>query len=659
MGRIFCNFLLIFCFILTFSGSLFVDCLISNETSCNAYLKVLWTSEFSHAPFVSSPIFTDTNGDGQLDVIGATFTETIKAVNILSGNVVPNLNWPNHLHDTSTYSSPIEYDIDNDGMLDVLIFTSDGEILPYQLDGTLISQKVFKLPPVYIKKDWHERAVRVSHEKIDEYVKMEVKPDQLWQEYIRADPHILATPVIMDLNSDKLPDELIVPVSYYIDREAFISSEDSGQESTGLKFDELSNYLLGSLLVYNITDYSILKDMHLDLTKVTSEYPGYLLTTPTVVDLDGVGGPLEVVLGTSAGNLMVFDRNWKNRPGFPIAYDVLHSQISVADLDQNGDLELIVIDNSGNVFCVKSNGQTLWDAQISGTSSPGAVFGDIDGDDVLDVVISTNDGKIWALQGNTGEVMSSWPITVGGRLMASPTLTKFGKNIKGLLVLVLADNGHIHMISGSGECREVFHVGESSFIPILLQPSPTRGADAHILIGTKDGSLMSVGIYNTSIERRMGQQFGGRVAQGTHDFTVAISPSTKQLVDISSSWFSVAFTIQDTTVLHVAKKKYSVRIYVGSHLLTTSEYDRPGDFTVDVKAINQPLQGHVVVHVTNSHGVTAIDKYIARFNFNFQSDLQWLLITPFIVNLIVLLFVYGFPLGDYLPVLNRQQNKIR
>jgi hypothetical protein len=71
-------------------------------------LKVLWTSEFSHAPFVSTPVLTDANGDGQIDVIGATFTETIKAINIQSGNVLPNLNWPNHLHDASTYSSPIE-----------------------------------------------------------------------------------------------------------------------------------------------------------------------------------------------------------------------------------------------------------------------------------------------------------------------------------------------------------------------------------------------------------------------------------------------------------------------------------------------------------------------------------------------------------------------
>jgi hypothetical protein len=85
--------------------------------------------------------------------------------------------------------------------------------------------------------------------------------------------------------------------------------------------------------------------------------------------------------------------------------------------------------------------------------------------------------------------------------------------------LVLADDGHLHMISGSGQCRDVFHVGESSFIPLLLQPSASRQSDAYILIGTKDGSLMSVGIYNTSVERDASQSFGGtcRIGEGTHD----------------------------------------------------------------------------------------------------------------------------------------------
>jgi hypothetical protein len=55
-----------------------------------------------------------------------------------------------------------------------------------------------------------------------------------------------------------------------------------------------------------------------------------------------------------------------------------------------------------------------------------------------------------------------------------------------------------------------------------------------------------------------------------------------------------------------------LQVYFGSRLLTTANYDKPGDFTIDVPAINQPLQGHVVLHVTNNYGVTAIDKYIAR-----------------------------------------------
>jgi hypothetical protein len=43
-------------------------------------------------------------------------------------------------------------------------------------------------------------------------------------------------------------------------------------------------------------------------------------------------------------------------------------------------------------------------------------------------------------------------------------------------------------------------------------------------------------------------------------FSVSISKSTKQLVDISSGWFKVAFFIQDTTVLHVDNQNYKVRV---------------------------------------------------------------------------------------------------
>ena len=62
------------------------------------------------------------------------------------------------------------------------------------------------------------------------------------------------------------------------------------------------------------------------------------------------------------------------------------------DITGDGRLEMIVLDTSGNVMCLDSAGKVLWEADISGSSSPGSRVADINQDGVLDVVIPTNNG---------------------------------------------------------------------------------------------------------------------------------------------------------------------------------------------------------------------------------------------------------------------------
>ena len=40
---------------------------------------------------------------------------------------------------------------------------------------------------------------------------------QAAKDYVAVDPHILATPVLTDLNNDGRLEEMIIPVSYYFD----------------------------------------------------------------------------------------------------------------------------------------------------------------------------------------------------------------------------------------------------------------------------------------------------------------------------------------------------------------------------------------------------------------------------------------------------------
>lgn len=71
---------------------------------------------------------------------------------------------------------------------------------------------------------------------------------------------------------------------------------------------------------------------------------------------------------------------------------IIPLQITVEDVTGNGQLDMIVVDTSGNVMCFNNRGKVIWEAEISGSSSPGSRVADINQDGILDVVIPTNNG---------------------------------------------------------------------------------------------------------------------------------------------------------------------------------------------------------------------------------------------------------------------------
>jgi hypothetical protein len=67
-------------------------------------------------------------------------------------------------------------------------------------------------------------------------------------------------------------------------------------------------------------------------------------------------------------------------------------QISVADLDGDDKLDIVSIDTSGDVICYNPDGKTVWEVEISGSSTAGCRLYDVNQDNVLDVIIATNVG---------------------------------------------------------------------------------------------------------------------------------------------------------------------------------------------------------------------------------------------------------------------------
>ena len=175
--------------------------------------------------------------------------------------------------------------------------------------------------------------------------------------YILLPAHILATPVISDIDGDGNY-EIVVPVSYYFD---------ANEEMSISQEIEIEKYVAGGIVVVDIASHKIKWSLHLDLTTDKSAYKAYLFSSPTVIDMNG-DKKQEIIIGTGVGFVYVLNSEGGVVSPWPMMTDSISSQIVVEDINNDGNMELIVLDNKDNLICFSYTGQELWEIQIKGNN---------------------------------------------------------------------------------------------------------------------------------------------------------------------------------------------------------------------------------------------------------------------------------------------------
>jgi len=281
----------------------------------------------------------------------------------------------------------------------------------------------------------------------------------------------------------------------------------------------------------------------------------------------------------------------------------------------------------------------LGKTRISGLSNQNPSIGDINGDGILDVVVGTTEGHIFAVNGRDGSTFPIFPIKLRGRLQSPPLLVKLNQASNSLHIVVSAYDGHLYLIDGSSGCFEKIDIGESSYSMVLADDINGNGK-MDLIVTARSGSVY---VLETEAPyhplRSWTSQFQGRNGFTVRDKYqgVFVTESTRTHRDITGATFTVQFEIIDSRS-HTSAT-YDVKFSIGGDVLLKKQYILPGLYTEVLPCPSKRVYSTIEVVMTNEHKQAFFDSFTISFNVHFYRLLKWILIGPFIIMALVLLFI--------------------
>jgi subtilisin family serine protease len=171
---------------------------------------------------------------------------------------------------------------------------------------------------------------------------------------------------------------------------------------------------------------------------------GRVSGTPIIADLDGSGPMSQQLLITSiAENLVIINSDGSIAGNF-IFEGAIKGSPAVADLDVDGDYEIIVGTSLNRIYALHHDGSLLsgFPFLTSNDIESSPVVSDINNSSIPEIIATSLDGKLFAID-NTGNIVSNFPIEIGGQLKSTPTV--FDLDGDGDLEIILGSNGAMNI----------------------------------------------------------------------------------------------------------------------------------------------------------------------------------------------------------------------
>ncbi|MDX1972297.1 MAG: LruC domain-containing protein, partial [Candidatus Sumerlaeia bacterium] len=256
----------------------------------------------------------------------------------------------------------------------------------------------------------------------------------------------------------------------------------------------------------------------LDAVKVGIPITG----SPVLADLND-NGVNEIVLGLFDGSIRIYefqDDSLTSRTVTPEGVGESKGSVLVANLDSDEELEMVRGDENGKLFFLDTDGSLLTQPlQLQGTIKSTPVCGDINGDGVLDVVVQTGDGLLYAFN-KSFLPLSGFPVNLGGTkdegghsyFTPSPVLASLLSSSQ-LDIITVNLSGTARIVSGSGATLPGWPVelnSETEATPVVLNVD--GDTEPEIAFASLDGFIHVLNHDGSSVPSWPVRRFFGGVS---------------------------------------------------------------------------------------------------------------------------------------------------
>ena len=354
---------------------------------------------------VSAPNFYDFNGDGQMEIIIGTNSGKVYIIN-QDGTIMPG--WPQTVSTAYIYGSVAVGNIDGDNLPEI-VSTSYGSYA----GGAQI-------------KAWNQNGTTVTG----------------WPKSVGQ---MRGGAVLANLDSDSAQ-EIIIATSAQTGQlaKAYAYNGD-GTLLPGWPYSFSENNLQTTPAVGDVNNDGINDIVVASGTKlvvlgaggnlIASTTKGLSHTSPVLANLDD-DADLEIIISEPT-KLSVYDYTGTLK-WFRNVVEGAYNQASVGDLNNDGNLEVVFAGSDSTntyVYAYGKDGTPLlsWPKMVAGTSNAEPILADLDGDNDLDISITTSLGHInaWDLEGN---VLTGFPKFTGNNIYKAHGVVDLDNNGKTELV---------------------------------------------------------------------------------------------------------------------------------------------------------------------------------------------------------------------------------